>query len=876
MCEDYKKWGHIVSAKTDMEVFQDAARVAFSEPLTEFPPHEQKVGNASVTWFESEPGVAVIFAFEGSADDRALGRAAVKAQLEPYGYRQAEFTIDGSEDEDFKTAAGLQKQAHWNDIMAKAKRIVQSGGVQILRNSPHTILASVQGDHGTYNCEIAREDPNSRAITQWQCECPWDQFAWQRTRKWKKYEGRVCSHVLAAFWASRSVPLDEDVHPSVTQADPGTIPGAPTPAVNSPALPDSAPAPTPPDASAADVAPPTPAPQARPMTGPVTPWQAPPAAPAGPDILPQFQQGPPPPPPVSIPGGMPPTPEGPVQYPGTQTPGPYGGGTFSSVKESNLVPNSVVYQHVQNLHSDPDDFHMGDLGERLDKYDQYQLTSVPVSDAWRDWSVYEPEAQEFANEKTEFPPIVMDHEGGIIDGAHRMRAAEIRGEHSIPAYVGVPGTFSSVKESRPVSEDWWNESTDPNQGRFPMLYHGTDHDRAQQIMREGLIPWDELERPEDDWDFEGVDEGHNWDPVATPRPGHVYLAPGKGYAQGVRGIGYYNTSVLEIDPRHLNPANINPDEDFGYTGRGIDNERSPEGYGPNDFDSRGEHADYIGLGNDIPRTEKALEGKPPGIAHRGAIPPHAIKGVHHFDSERRSLYTPNPLYREPTTVTASFEPDEYMYHLAPTIERARIQAHGIHPADPNSSANFPDARFRNSQPSGVYAFLTPEEAENYRPVYMDKPMDIWRFHRSQITDMLDQGMGAPKIDSHSGGMIIPGRVDAELHLPYEHTVKHAAKDPFVKQPDGFQNGNMVQLKQEDYGIAEGKSEAHGSGQQRLVPANSIGEVMGQDPVTKMVEVIYPLHNSGPLEPYHVRMYHFPSEIIPRPDIRRPGPFRRRR
>ena len=88
-------------------------------------------------------------------------------------------------------------------------------------NGTNNVVGQVQGDHGDYQTEIGRDDPNSRAITTWQCECPWDQFAWQRTRQWKKYEGRVCSHVLATYWLSQQLPLDEDAHPACLALDSG-------------------------------------------------------------------------------------------------------------------------------------------------------------------------------------------------------------------------------------------------------------------------------------------------------------------------------------------------------------------------------------------------------------------------------------------------------------------------------------------------------------------------------------------------------------------------------------------------------------------------------------------------------------------------------
>lgn len=104
---------------------------------------------------------------------------------------------------------GFTKSAQWADIIAKAKRLIQSGNVTIVHNGPTYVQGHVVGDHGQYTTEISRTDPRSNIIEQWQCECPWSQFAFQRTRKWKKYEGRPCSHVMATYWKGKSTPLDE-------------------------------------------------------------------------------------------------------------------------------------------------------------------------------------------------------------------------------------------------------------------------------------------------------------------------------------------------------------------------------------------------------------------------------------------------------------------------------------------------------------------------------------------------------------------------------------------------------------------------------------------------------------------------------------------
>jgi hypothetical protein len=123
--------------------------------------------------------------------------------------------------EAFQPPGAFSKVAAWKDLMEKAKRIKDQGRVHILNNQTDHVVGRVEGDHGTYTTQIWRQDPDSSAITMWDCECPWDQYAWQRTRQWKKYEGRPCSHVLALFWTAQQNAAQQP------QVAPGqqTIPG---------------------------------------------------------------------------------------------------------------------------------------------------------------------------------------------------------------------------------------------------------------------------------------------------------------------------------------------------------------------------------------------------------------------------------------------------------------------------------------------------------------------------------------------------------------------------------------------------------------------------------------------------------------------------
>lgn len=116
----------------------------------------------------------------------------------------------------------LFKEAGWDDVVVpKAKRLIQNGAVTILRNTPEHVLSHVIGE-GTDNdgvpdeheTEIWRDDPtHPEVITRWACDCAWGTHSWGRTRKWKKYNGRGCSHMLATYWQSLGTPQDQSEMP---------------------------------------------------------------------------------------------------------------------------------------------------------------------------------------------------------------------------------------------------------------------------------------------------------------------------------------------------------------------------------------------------------------------------------------------------------------------------------------------------------------------------------------------------------------------------------------------------------------------------------------------------------------------------------------
>jgi len=96
------------------------------------------------------------------------------------------------------------REAAWRDVQRKAKRLRTEGRVHIKQNTPEIISATVQGDHGFYDCMIIRGnvfDLGNQSVTAWRCGCPWGRWAFKRRLT---YVGRFCSHAYAAYQEMRS------------------------------------------------------------------------------------------------------------------------------------------------------------------------------------------------------------------------------------------------------------------------------------------------------------------------------------------------------------------------------------------------------------------------------------------------------------------------------------------------------------------------------------------------------------------------------------------------------------------------------------------------------------------------------------------------
>lgn len=104
------------------------------------------------------------------------------------------------------------RTAAWKDVRKKAMRLKREGHVTVQDIAPNRIMASVVGDHGTYDVVILKgssfgglkEGNPGHAIANWHCGCEWGRWAFRRKFS---YVGRLCSHAYASYLTMQSAAL---------------------------------------------------------------------------------------------------------------------------------------------------------------------------------------------------------------------------------------------------------------------------------------------------------------------------------------------------------------------------------------------------------------------------------------------------------------------------------------------------------------------------------------------------------------------------------------------------------------------------------------------------------------------------------------------
>jgi LysM repeat protein len=98
------------------------------------------------------------------------------------------------------------RTAAWKDVRKKAMRLKTSGAVHVKDIAPNRIMASVDGDHGTYDVVILKGASfggfsGGQSISNWHCACEWGRWAFRRKYT---YVGRLCSHAYASYLTMQS------------------------------------------------------------------------------------------------------------------------------------------------------------------------------------------------------------------------------------------------------------------------------------------------------------------------------------------------------------------------------------------------------------------------------------------------------------------------------------------------------------------------------------------------------------------------------------------------------------------------------------------------------------------------------------------------
>jgi hypothetical protein len=152
-------------------------------------------------------------------------------------------------------------------------------------------------------------------------------------------------------------------------------------------------------------------------------------------------------------------------------------GSFSlesdNIYESNedtLTPKEIL-DYINDLHEFGYDEKEYEDWEWINKFDVYRLEDVKLSDL-KISAMHPPVAKKYSLLDSDIPPIVVDSESKfILDGNHRAKGAESRGDEYIKAYVGYNRLIESLNDN---FKRWFGNSKVVNEDGTPkVMYHGS-------------------------------------------------------------------------------------------------------------------------------------------------------------------------------------------------------------------------------------------------------------------------------------------------------------------------------------------------------------------------------------------------------------------
>jgi 2'-5' RNA ligase/ribosomal protein S18 acetylase RimI-like enzyme len=159
-----------------------------------------------------------------------------------------------------------------------------------------------------------------------------------------------------------------------------------------------------------------------------------------------------------------------------------------------MTPEQML-NYVDRLHSKGWDGKPFETSSWIPDATKYVLQTIDINDPSVRWAEgkHPDRAKQYAEMKTPMPPIVIGTDRKVVDGYHRRDGAKLRGDQTIPAYVGVktaafaaPMTLHQALESlRPqivaVAQKIYDENVAANI-EDPEFEHGICDEIAQEIQ----------------------------------------------------------------------------------------------------------------------------------------------------------------------------------------------------------------------------------------------------------------------------------------------------------------------------------------------------------------------------------------------------------
>ena len=132
---------------------------------------------------------------------------------------------------------------------------------------------------------------------------------------------------------------------------------------------------------------------------------------------------------------------------------------YTNSEIGDIVDNDVIYRFCRKIHRNDEDFYDGDLGKRIDKFNHYKLSMIPINEInIYEWQINDDDVDDYAKmyiQKNDYPPIILGRKKygkyTIIDGTHRANALHNLGLTKIKCWVGHKVKNDIIKEQKVFS-----------------------------------------------------------------------------------------------------------------------------------------------------------------------------------------------------------------------------------------------------------------------------------------------------------------------------------------------------------------------------------------------------------------------------------------